>query len=248
MNPPPVFRETLRVKSYETDFQNRWKPNCVQQALQEASSRHAALLGYGYESMFARGIAWILSRMRIDFNELPPMGEEVEVRTWPKGVQQRLFFTRDFSLMTAQGKPVAAATFGWVLVDLARRRVLPPSALPGDLPFHAEDAIPDLLEKITVPEGLPELGRWTAGYSAVDTVGHANSARYVEWILDCFPLESYRERRLSRLQVNFSTEIKPGESVAVHAGPDGERWLAQGVIRESGVRAFDAELYWASLE
>lgn len=247
MTPLPVFTETLRVKSYETDFRDRWKPHCLQQALQEASSIHAALLGYGYREMFERGMAWVLSRMRIDFFELPHMGETVTLRTWPKGVQQRLFFTRDFTISSADGQPVAAATFGWVLVDLAKRRVLPPSALPGDLPLHAEDAIPDLLEKIIIPEGLPVLSTWGAGYSVVDTVGHANSARYVEWILDCFPFDTYQTRRLSRLQVNFSSEIKPGEHVAVAAGENEGRWLAQGTILESATRAFDASFDWKTI-
>ncbi len=247
MSTLPVLSETLRIKSYETDFRDCWKPHCLQQALQEASSSHAAILGYGYREMFARGMAWVLSRMRIDFYTLPHMGDLVTLRTWPKGVQQRLFFTRDFTITATDGSPVAAATFGWVLVDLAKRRILPPSALPGELPLHAEDAIPDLLEKITVPEGLAVLGTWGAGYSVVDTVGHANSARYVEWILDCFPFESYQQRRLSRLQVNFSTEIKPGEHVAVAAGPVADRWLAQGTILESGTRAFDAWFNWESI-
>jgi medium-chain acyl-[acyl-carrier-protein] hydrolase len=247
MSSLPVFSETLRIKSYETDFRDRWKPHCLQQALQEASSNHAALLGYGYREMFERGMAWVLSRMRIDFFEMPRMGDLVTLRTWPKGVQQRLFFTRDFTITAANGQPVAAATFGWVLVDLVRRRVLPPSALPGDLPQHAEDAIPDLLEKITVPAGLPALGTWGASYSVVDTVGHANSARYVEWILDGFPFESFQTRCLSRLQVNFSTEIKPGEHVAVAAGQVEERWLAQGTILESGTRAFDAWFDWKTI-
>ena len=111
MNPPPVYSETLRVKSYETDFQNRWKPHCVQQALQEASSRHAALLGYGYESMFARGMAWILSRMRIDFAELPPMGEEVVVRTWVKGRGEPVQLDYRLERTPGQGS-------GWKIYDL----------------------------------------------------------------------------------------------------------------------------------
>jgi acyl-ACP thioesterase len=88
------------------------------------------------------------------------------------------------------------------------------------------------------------LGSFAVGYSAVDPVGHANSARYVEWLQDCFPLESHGTRRLSRLQLNFSTEVRPGEHVDVSAGEADGRWLAQATICESGKRAFEAEFEW----
>lgn len=240
----PIHQHILRVQAYETDFRNRWKPHCLQNSLQEAASLHAAELGFGYLEMGARGLAWILSRMRIDFYHMPTMGEEIVLRTWPKGIQQRLFFTRDFRLETPGGLPVALATSAWVLVDLAKRRILPPTALPGDLPIHAEDAIPDLLEKIVAPEELPPRGEFQAGYTAVDAMGHANSGRYLEWLLDCFPFETYRERRLARVQFNFSTEVKPGERLSIAAGEG----LARGTILESGVRAFDAAFSWASVD
>jgi acyl-ACP thioesterase len=193
--------------------------------------------------MRTRELAWILSRMRIDFHTMPGMGERVSLRTWHKGVQQRLFFTRDFVLRSEKG-PVAEASFCWILVDWVKRRMLPPAALPGELVLHAEDAIPDLLEKIVVPDGLPVVGSFEVGYSAVDPVGHANSGRYVEWLEDCIPYETWQGRRLTRLQVNFSTEVKPGGHVTVTAGEAGGRWLAQGTILESGIRAFEAELGW----
>ena len=238
-----VHNETLVVKSYEVDFRSRWKPHCLQQALQEAASCHATELGCGYPEMRERGLAWVLSRMRIDFHTMPLMRDLVTLRTWHKGIQQRLFFTRDFTL-SANGQPVAEASFAWLLVDWVKRRMLPPSALPGELLQHSEDAIPDLLEKINVPDGLPVLGSFEAGYSAVDPIGHANSACYIAWLLDCFPFESYSQRRLSRLQINFSTEIRPGEHVAISAGELEGRWLAQGNIAESGKRAFEAEFNW----
>lgn len=244
----PIHTEFLRIKSYEVDFQNRWKAQFLQQTLQEAAAVHAAELGYSYEGMFRHGLAWILSRLRIDFYFMPPMGAEVRLRTWPRGVQQRLFFTRDFHLETMDGQAVARATSAWVLIDLAKHRILPPTALPGELPSHSEEAIPDLLEKILVPEMLPFLGEYKAGYSTIDPNGHANSALYVAWLLDSFPFEHYRSRRLSCLQLNFSSEVKPGETVRFHAAETPAGWVGQGTIVESGVRAFDAAFAWAAVE
>jgi medium-chain acyl-[acyl-carrier-protein] hydrolase len=244
----PVWNEELRVKAYETDFRNRWKPHCLQNALQEAASNHAANLGYGYVDMGRRGLAWVLTRMLIRFHAMPSMGQAVHLRTWPKGVQQRLFFTRDFALTGPDGQPIAEATSGWVLIDPAQRRILSPASLPGRLPRHEEHAVADLLEKIPIPPGLPVAGTFKAAYSSVDALGHANSGRYIEWILDSLPFEEHERRRLAWLQINYSTELRPGEEMALALGPGADSvWYAQGSILPGGTRAFDASFAWEVL-
>jgi acyl-ACP thioesterase len=91
-----------------------------------------------------------------------------------------------------------------------------------------------------------------ASYSAIDVLGHVTSTRYVEWICDLFSLDDYRSRSLDWLQVNYVNEIKPGESLAIAAGPDASgpdashpsNWLVQGTNLNNGLRAFEAALGW----
>ena len=237
--------EETRVKAYEADFAGLWKPAAFLQAMQEAAANHAAALGFGLEQMQARDMVWILSRVLIYFRDYPRMGESVRLRTWPRGVQQKLFFTRDFILTAGDGRRLAEATTGWLLVQPERRKILPPSAMGGALPPNSEQAVDELLEKIPIPAGLEPRGAFSAGYSAVDVMGHANSARYVEWLSDCFPFEDYRARRLARLQINYSSEVKPGEECQIAAAAlDGGTWVAQGAIQPAGTRAFEAAFTW----
>ena len=83
-------------------------------------------------------------------------------------------------------------------------------------------------------------------------MGHANSARYIEWLEDCFPFDTHRQRRLDWIQLNFSNEVKPGERLAISVGPqqgeeDAGTWLAQGSILPGGTRAFDAAFAFCPL-
>ncbi len=248
----PIWTETTRARAYECDFRGRWKPSVFLQAMQEAAGSHAAALGVGFEQLLPREMAWVLSRLKIQFLDAPRMGEAVILRTWPRGVQQRLFFTREFDIRAGDGRPLALATTAWVLIQPQQRRILPPAALQMDLPRHDAAALDEPLEKIVVPDGLPERGEFGVSYSAVDVMGHANSARYIDWLADCFPFEEYRLRRLDWLQLNFSTEVKPGERLAISAGPAPEEqasglWLAQGKILPGGTRAFDAAFAWRDL-
>jgi acyl-ACP thioesterase len=80
-------------------------------------------------------------------------------------------------------------------------------------------------------------------------MGHANSARYLEWISDCFPLDVYEQRRLDWLQINYVNEVKPGERVAVSCGQadhDPNQWNVYGLNTSTQARAFEAALRWAN--
>jgi medium-chain acyl-[acyl-carrier-protein] hydrolase len=240
----PVWHEETRVKTYETDFQKQWKPASFFQAMQEAASHHAEHLGVGYREMLLADQMWILSRVRLRFHAFPALGELVKIETWPKGVQQRLFFMRDFWLQNEAGLRLADASTAWLLVSPSTRRILSPASLKGVVPDNGgRAAIDDLVDRIAPPEGLQERLVVKAGYSAIDLVGHVTNSRYIDWIADAFTLEEHAAHRLAELQINYTSEVKPGESVSLAIGPDQtdrHLWWVQGTHCDSGARAFEA--------
>jgi acyl-ACP thioesterase len=237
-----------RVKTFETDFQGSWKPACLVQNMIEAASEHASQLGFDYTSMLERDLVWVLARMKIRFIQMPTLQQAVTIKTWPKGVHQKLFFMRDFDIRGADNRPLAAASFAWLLINPKARRILPPHALGGTVPDNGGfSSLDEQLEKIDLPDGLLERMTVKASYSAVDLLGHANAARYVEWVCDCFPQEEYQANRLDWLQINYVNETKPGESLAIQAGCDSNdpyHWYVQGANQTSGLKSFEAALGW----
>ena len=243
-----IWTEEVTVKSYETDFQMRWKPAAIFQVMQEAAAHHADHLGYSYEAMMQAQRIWVLSRVKIRFFELPGHEEPVILRTWPKGIQQKLFFMRDFELARPDGSRVAAATSAWILINPAARRMLLPQALAVPVPDNGGlSALDEPLERVSLPAGLTERFRARAAYSAIDQMGHVNNARYVEWVADAFPFEQHSAARLDWLQINYVGEVKPGEEISISAGPtageDGV-WAIQGVNLSNPGLAFEAVAGW----
>ena len=82
-----VMTEEVRVSAHQGDFRLRWKPAAMFLAMIDAATRHADALGFGFESMHANEMAWVLSRLRVHFHAFPRMGETVSLQTWPRGVQ-----------------------------------------------------------------------------------------------------------------------------------------------------------------
>ncbi len=239
-----IWHEETRVRAYETDFQQRWRPACFAQAMQEAASHHAQHLGFGFKEMMARDTIWVLSRLRIRFHAFPTFGDLVRIETWPKGIQQRLLFMRDFYLRDESGGLLAEATTAWLLISPSARRILPPNALNGGVPDNGgRSAISEPLDKLAPPAGLEERLKASAGYSAIDMMGHVTNSRYLEWMGDAFALEEHAARRLADLQVNFTSEVLPGEDVSLAMGPDAndpQLWWVQGKHANGGLNAFEA--------
>ncbi len=245
----PKWVEETHVKTYETDFQRQWKPAAFFQALQEAASHHAEHLGVGYATLQAEDQMWILSRVRIRFHAFPTMGERVQVQTWPKGMQQRLLFMRDFHLTRGDGTPLADASTAWLLVSPTARRILAPGALQHPIPDNGGcAALSETLDKLNPPAGLPERLLATAHYSDIDQVGHVSNARYIEWIADAFSLAEHAAQRLQEIQINFVKEVPPGGQVRLLMGPDAtdaQLWWVEGLHHPDGARAFEAFLRFA---
>ncbi|MCC6147712.1 MAG: hypothetical protein IT308_09115 [Anaerolineaceae bacterium] len=243
MNPIPVWSEEVLVKVFESDFAGRWKPASFFRWMTAAALHHADNLGFGYRKMLDDGMIWVLSRLKIYFYRFPVIDERMLLQTWPKGIQRKLFFMRDFVLTDSVGKQCAIATSAWVLIDPQNHRILLPGTLPGSLPENAgRAALDEIPEKINPPEDLPEKFSLEARYSAIDIVGHVNNGQYIDWISDCFSPEEYRARQIAWMQINYSNEVRPGDRVSVRANPSGA--FVQGLNLTPGTTAFEAALGW----
>jgi len=71
----------------------------------------------------------------------------------------------------------------------------------------------------------------------------------VEVICDAFPIETFRQRTLDWMQVNYDHEVRPGEEVSVLANPiDGDgTWALEGLNRSNDTRAFESVVSWKDM-
>jgi medium-chain acyl-[acyl-carrier-protein] hydrolase len=243
-----LFEKEMRIHAFECDFNQTWKPAAFFQHLTEIAGEHAEKLGFGYEAMLAQHYFWVLSRFKIHFYDYPKHGETIRVRTWPKTIQQKLFFIRDFEVERPNGEKLACASSAWLVIDSEARRMIPSTRLNFDLPSLSDRyALDEPLEKINLAEQADERLQVTAMYSDVDVLGHVNNGRYVEWICDSFDIETCRKKRPASIQINYINEVRPGEHVSIRSrvcGEDSKCWLMEGINLDSGAKAFEAQVAW----
>jgi len=243
-----IYTETFAVPTYECDANLRWKPSAFLQHMTSAANAHIDLLGDGYEALLNQGLVWVLSRIKFQFFRFPRVEEQITIRTWPKTIQQKLFFIRDYEILSAQGELLAAATSAWLMMNMQTRRLVPPAAVQLNLPQNpSRHALDESLEKLTSPADGEERLRLRAAYSAIDVVGHVNNARYIEWICDAFPTPWHQQHQLAALQINYDREVHPEDEVIVKvASLDGQpgAFALAGHNLTQNTEAFTAAVSW----
>ena len=244
----PTYTETFAVPTYECDANLRWKPSAFLQHMTAAANKHIDLLGEGYQALLDQGLVWVLSRMKFQFLRFPRVEDQITIRTWPKTIQQKLFFIRDYEILSAQGELLTVATSAWLMMNMQTRRLVPPSALRLNLPQNPDrQALAEPLEKLIPPADGEERLRLRAGYSAIDVVGHVNNARYIEWICDAFPTPWHKGHSLETLQINYDRKIHPEDEVVVRvASLDGQpgAFALSGQNLTQSSEAFTAAVRW----
>ncbi len=86
----------------------------------------------------------------------------------------------------------------------------------------SKNALPDLPQKI-VPSIKPDLIYTTKiRYSDIDLNQHANNAKYIELMLDCFEKEFHKEHTVKSLVVSFNAESKFGDEIQLYKGTEKE--------------------------
>ena len=250
MDIKPVWTEERIVQPYEGDFQGKLHLSGFLKHMQASASIHAAHLGFSFESLQEKNMAWVLSRIMLRFIRFPLMGDKMLVRTWPKAIERKIMFIRDFELLAEDGSRFAVATTVWLMIDTHSWRLLPIDRLTGTLPDNRHlQAIEEVPDRLTLPESMQENHVVQARSSDIDIMGHVTNSRYADWVANCFDLEMFKERKLDWMQINFIKEVRPGATVSIELAQDAADprvWMVQGKNRTSGTQAFEAALGWGA--
>lgn len=237
------WSERFAVRAYEIGARGVVEPWTVCNLLQETAGRHVETLGWSIKQLGAKRQTWVLARLRVKVLGELQLGDEAVVSTWTAGAS-KAYAVREFRVEDGSGRPVALASSGWLLVDLATRRPLRPPAEVAALGAGAPRAIEDAFARL--PDMPPAAWSRTVrvGLSSLDMNRHANNVAIVTWLLDVLDGDAVAGRRLAELAVEFRAEARWADPLVVEASAlaepgriahrllgDGGRELARAVTQ-----------------
>jgi acyl-ACP thioesterase len=149
----------------------------------------------------------------------PCYGDTITVESWPRG-SEKLFALRDYAIRGSSGKVLVRGRGNWLILDIEKRRPLRAKEIMDSLPLNeGVNALSSAAPGLSAGENLKKTGDRLAGSSDIDYYGHVNNARYIQWIQDILDPELLDEADQMRLDVNYISEVLPGETVELWSGP-----------------------------
>lgn len=204
---------------FHADFTGRLTLSVLGNHLLNCAGQHASARGFGIARLNEEEHTWVLSRMAIELLDVMPMQYETfEVDTWVESVY-RLFTDRNFALRNQQGSVIGYARTTWAMIGMQSRKPIDLTTLYDGL--VADYVCPDNPCPIDKPSRIKVVadepaGLFTARYSDIDINGHVNSIRYIEHVMDLYPLEFLREHRVRRFEIAYVTESYCGETLTLY--------------------------------
>ena len=236
-----VWQEKVTLRFSSVDSSERLTPAAAFDFFQEAAISHAAILGVGRDAMTQSGQAWILSRLSVFIEKRPRYGETLTGRTWPRG-PEKLFCLRDYDILDESGKALVRGRSGWLVLDMEKRRPLRIQGIVENLPLNeGRDALLSGPRNLEAQENLVSAGQRRAAYSDIDSYGHVNNVRYVQWIQDMTAPDLLEKAAQIRLDINYMSETLPGELVELLSAPIESCPQAQDHPIEAPLTAFAYE-------
>lgn len=233
------------VKSFECGSDSKFRITNLLQLFQEAAYLSAENLGFGYHSLQARNMTWVLSSLKIKFINLPKWNDKVTFATWPSG-HNRLHGFREFTVSDKNGNHIIIGTSEWLAIDLKSRRPINVNDFEIELPNTGEKALDEKLSRLNPKrfgEGR-EIIEIVVPYSSIDENGHVNNAEYVKWSLDGLRFAGIDFSIISSLQVSFISELFENDSCKIYCKMNEDNSLhLWGVNMETREFVFAIEIF-----
>lgn len=211
-----IWSEDFKIRAFMVDRHREANLFTLQNLCQEAAGNHAHVRQLGYADMQARGMAWVLNRLKIKVFQFPKWMETVTVKTWVSQMQpfshRHFQITLPVSETNTEEVILANAYSIWIPIDIVTKR---PKRLPNeDLPLHNLAYNCEIPEKLSHTEGVLFSSERQVQSSDLDMLGHVNNAKYVEWLLDDFYSKN-ENIKPNALEINYLGEVFEKSTVQI---------------------------------
>jgi len=207
----------LVAEPFHVDFTGHLTIGVLGNHLLNAAGFHSHDRGFGIDRLNEEHYTWVLSRLALEMNDLPCQYEPFTIETWVENVY-RLFTDRNFAVVNKEGKPIAYGRSVWAMINTETRKPVDLMAIhDGDIAGYICDKECPIEKpsriKVSSQEPVLEL---PVKYSDLDINGHVNSIRYIEHILDLFPVEVFMKKRVHRFEMAYVAETLANDRMAFY--------------------------------
>lgn len=214
-----------------------------------AADFHSSARGFGMKYLMTIKRSWVLSRLAIEITEMPSQYSKFNVETWVENAM-KFFTSRNFKVSDENGHIYGYGRSIWAMIDTETRQ-------PSDIFAIDNGAINNWIET-DYPCPIDKGGRVKMStdaqfvhtintyYNDVDINGHINSIKYIEHVLDLWPISWYQERTIRRFEIAYVAEAHAGDTLSFFREQTAENEYCVRIVRTDGTECCRAKITFKS--
>lgn len=209
--------------------------------LQLTAGYHAELGGLSFTDMQEHDQAWVLSRMRVEIEELPKWRDIVTIKTWIHDLQGSRSI-RALEMYIGERKIAGSSTY-WAVFNTKLRKA-EALALPHEHFIKYPEMYPttESFKKVNLHRESELHSDRKVVLSDLDIVFHANNVKYLEWCLDAIDHRPILKQQLQSFDMNYMRELQLGDTVQLYSGAEEKQTYF--TISKDEKPCFALELNW----
>ena len=229
------------AEPFHCDFSGRLFMGHLGNHMLNAADFHSTDRGFGMAYLMTIKRAWVLSRLAIEMEEMPTQYTRFNVETWVESAM-RYFTNRNFRVVgtTADGheKVYGYGRSIWAMIDTETRQ--PTDIYAIDNGAIDKWVVTDKLcpiaksSRVKMSDAAEFVRTIDTHYNDVDINGHINSVKYVEHVLDLWPLSWYKNHQLKRFEIAYVAEAHEGEQLSFYREQTSEQSYCIRIVRSDG--------------
>lgn len=207
---------TYEIQPQEVDIHRKLRLYTLENYLLNVAGRASDEQGFGIQHLLPYNYTWVIVRLHLQMKYIPTHNEVLRIETW---IEQNahMLSTRAYRVYLVDPashneRLIGRATSVWAVLDLDKREIV--NAF--DMPIFANtvDGEPINMPKaprlmpITNPSGIVP---HTIQYSDCDYNRHCNSCKYLERMMDAYPVNVQND--CISLTINYLKEVKIEEHI-----------------------------------
>ncbi|MCF0202981.1 MAG: acyl-[acyl-carrier-protein] thioesterase [Bacteroidaceae bacterium] len=223
---PKIGTYSFVSEPFHCDFKRQLFLGALGTQMLNAADFHSNDRNFGIHYLLPRHKSWVLSRFAIDVLRMPTAYEKFSVSTWVENAM-RYFTNRNFEVISEDdGQVLAYGKSIWALIDTETRQPTDIFAVrDGDISnyIEADKKTPiKNLSRVKISDKAVKTSEIKTTYYDTDYNCHINSIKYIEHVLNLFPIEHYKTHNVKHIDVAYVAEAHPGDILSFYCEEDAD--------------------------
>lgn len=210
-----IFSKQYEVHYYDCDYRLKCNLPSLVNFFCDIGNAHSESVGDTIPKLIENNMVWVFYKYDIKVKRYPNYREKVKVETFAMSFN-KFYAHRGYRVIAEDGEVIAEAVSLFFLINIKRRR---PMRIPDreiEL-YGAEGLVGKEIDMDKIPEVEREdvITEFNIRYSDIDSNGHVNNVKYMEWAIESVPQDIVKDHELKRIRVDFDKETTYGNKVTI---------------------------------